>query len=54
MSTPVQRVIMAVAVQISRVSMKTESICTRPCFTGWDTSAAAAALGAEPMPASLE
>ena len=54
MSTPVQRVIMAVAVQISRVSMNTESIWTRPCFTGWDTSAAAAALGAEPMPASLE
>ena len=34
--------------------MNTESICTRPCLQGWDTSAAAAALGAEPMPASLE
>ena len=44
----------AVAVQISRVSINTDSICTKPCFTGWDTSAAAAALGAEPTPASLE
>ena len=25
-----------------------------PCFTGWLTSAAAAAQGAEPLPASLE
>ena len=40
--------------QIRMVSINTESICTSPCFTGWDTSAAAAALGAEPMPASLE
>ena len=44
----------AVAEQMRSVSMKTESICTRPCFAGWETSAAAAALGAEPMPASLE
>ena len=41
---PVHRHIMAVAVHTSRVSMNTESICTRPCLTGWDTSAAAAAL----------
>ena len=34
--------------------MKTDSICTRPCLTGWDTSAVAAAFGAEPIPASLE
>ena len=51
---PVHRHIMAVAVHTSRVSIKTDSICTRPCLTGWDTSAAAAALGAEPTPASLE
>ena len=44
----------AVVEQMRMVSMNTESICTSPCFTGWDTSAAAAALGAEPMPASLE
>ena len=44
----------AVAVQMSRVSMNTESIWTRPCFTGWLTLAEAAALGAEPTPASLE
>ena len=44
----------AVAVQMSRVSRNTDSICTRPCFTGWETSAEAAALGAEPIPASLE
>ena len=43
-----------VAEQITMVSIKTESICTRPCLTGWDTEALAAALGAEPTPASLE
>ena len=37
----------AVAEQISRVSRNTDSICTRPCLAGWDTSAVAAALGAE-------
>ena len=51
---PVHRHIMAVAVQTRMVSMNTDSICTRPCFTGWETLAAAAALGAEPTPASLE
>ena len=34
--------------------MKTESIWTRPCFTGWETEAVAAAFGAEPTPASFE
>ena len=34
--------------------MKTDSICTSPCLTGWLTSAEAAAFGAEPTPASLE
>ena len=45
---------MAVAEQMSRVSMNTDNTCTMPCFTGWDTSAAAEALGALPIPASLE
>ena len=51
---PVQRHIIAVAVQMRIVSIKTESICTSPCLTGWLTLAAAAAFGAEPTPASLE
>ena len=34
--------------------MKTDNICTNPCFTGWLTMAEAAAFGAEPIPASLE
>ena len=44
----------AVAEQMSSVSMNTDSICTRPCLAGCETSAVAAAFGAEPMPASLE
>ena len=36
------------------VSMKTESIWTKPCFTGCETDADAAAFGAEPTPASFE
>ena len=44
----------AVAVQTMMVSTNTPSICTSPCCTGWATVAAAAALGALPMPASLE
>ena len=39
---------------MSSVSMYTDRLCTRPCFTGCDTLAVAAAFGAEPMPASLE
>ena len=54
MGTPERSSMNAVVEQMRMVSIKTESICTRPCLTGWDTSAAAAALGAEPMPASLE
>ena len=42
------------AEQISMVSIKTESICTSPCFTGCETAALAAAFGADPTPASLE
>ena len=44
----------AVAVQMSSVSMNTDSICTRPCLAGWETDAVAAAFGAEPIPASFE
>ena len=54
MGTPERSSMKAVVEQMRMVSMNTESICTSPCFTGWDTSAAAAALGAEPVPASLE
>ena len=50
---PVQRHIIAVAVQMRIVSIKTESICTSPCLTGWLTLAAAAAFGAEPIDAEL-
>ena len=39
---------------MSSVSMYTDRLCTRPCLQGCDTLAVAAALGAEPMPASLE
>ncbi|MNJ73724.1 hypothetical protein D3C77_705600 [compost metagenome] len=47
---------MAVAVQISRVSMNTPKACTKPCEDGWWGLgvATAAMFGAEPMPASLE
>ena len=44
----------AVIVQMIIVSMNTESIWTRPCLTGCETEAVAAAFGAEPTPASLE
>ena len=44
----------AVEVQITMVSTNTPSDCTKPCLTGWDTVAVAAAFGALPMPASFE
>src|SRR5699024_6659500 len=53
-ATPEQSSIKEVAVQIRIVSINTDSIWTRPCLTGWDTAALAAAFGAEPTPASLE
>ena len=37
MGTPEHRPRKAVALQTSIVSMKTDSICTKPCFTGWLT-----------------
>ena len=51
---PERRIMKAVQLQMTIVSVNTLSACIRPCFTGWDTVAVAAALGAEPMPASLE
>ena len=36
------------------ISIKTAIACTSPCLTGWLVCAAAAAFGAEPMPASFE
>ncbi|MND44041.1 hypothetical protein D3C80_348680 [compost metagenome] len=44
----------AVLVHTMKVSTNTPSICTKPWFTGCFTSDAAAAFGAEPIPASLE
>ena len=46
--------IMAEQLQITIVSIKTPSACKRPSLAGWLISAAAAAQGAEPEPASLE
>lgn len=43
----------AVQEQTSRVSVNTPRVWIRPCFTGWLTSAVAAAFGALPSPASL-
>ena len=42
--------------QITSVSMKTPSACTKPWLDGWcGTGVAAAAMfGADPIPASLE
>lgn len=52
-NTPLHRIMNAVAVHTSNVSTYTPSVCTNPCFTGWLTSAVAAALGVDPSPASL-
>ena len=43
----------AVQVHTSNVSVNTPNAWIRPCLTGWLTVATAAALGAEPSPASL-
>ena len=50
----VSSMIMAEQLQITMVSMKTPRAWSRPSFAGWLISAAAAAQGAEPEPASLE
>ena len=44
----------AVEVQMINVSVNTPKVWIKPCFTGWDTVAVAAAFGADPIPASLE
>ena len=46
--------IIAEQLQITRVSINTPRACSRPSLAGWLMSAAAAAQGAEPEPASLE
>ena len=46
--------IIAVQLQITIVSINTPSACVSPAFTGVSHSAAAAAHGAEPEPASFE
>ena len=46
--------IIAVQLQITMVSINTPKACNNPAFAGCPTSAAAAAQGAEPEPASLE
>ena len=53
-SGPANRMMNAVAEHTMIVSTKTPRDCTSPCFTGWLVVAVAAALGALPMPASLE
>ena len=51
--TPPKRMMKAVQVQITSVSVKTPRVWISPCLTGCDTWAVAATFGAEPMPASL-
>ena len=46
--------IIAVQLQITMVSTNTPSACVSPALTGVSHSAAAAAQGAEPEPASFE
>ena len=53
-SSGVSSMIMAVQLQMTMVSMNTPKAWSRPDLAGWLTSAAAAAQGAEPEPASLE
>src|SRR5699024_9249399 len=48
------RMMKAVMLQTTRVSKYTPRDWIRPCLAGWDTEAVAAALGTEPIPASLE
>ena len=43
-STPDNRIMKAEVVHIKSVSIHTDTICTKPCFTGWETSAVAAAF----------
>ena len=52
--TPVTRMTRPVMEQTTRVSMKVWVMEMRACTTGWLVRAAAAAMGAEPRPDSLE
>ena len=54
MLSGVSSMIIAEQLQITSVSMNTPSAWSSPSFAGWLMSAAAAAQGAEPEPASLE
>lgn len=51
--TPPNRMMKAVQVQMTSVSVKTPRVWISPCFTGCETWAVAATFGAEPIPASL-
>ena len=51
---PDSKTITAEAEQINKVSTNTPKAWIKPCFTGWDVVAQAAAFGTEPSPASLE
>ena len=53
LSCPAQRITSAVMVQITMVSRKTSMTPISPCSAGWSTCAAAWAMDAVPMPASL-
>ena len=53
-STPEQQMARPVRVQITRVSKKTPVMLISPCRSGSSVSAQAAAMAAEPSPASLE
>ena len=50
---PLMRMTNAVHEQTNSVSVKTPNACISPYFTGWETVAVAATLGALPSPASL-
>ena len=50
---PLNKIMNAVQVQINKVSVNTANVCIKPCLTGCETCAVAAAFGAEPIPASL-
>ena len=53
-ATPLQRIVKAVKVQITMVSVNTSKIPNNPCCTGFSVSAQACAMEPVPRPASLE
>ena len=54
LQTPVTKIVKPVNVQIMRVSIKVPVMEIKPCSTGSFVLAAAAAMGADPRPDSLE